>query len=295
MSIFSKPYPKESNPKKKIITALFLGTFVFLFLIFYQPFSINLWHPDHKILRLFGYGIITSTLALFNILIVEKIFFKWFREENWKVWKSIAWSMWNILVIGIFNMLYSYWQGMLRISVSGFLYFQFITLLIGIFPVLIVTLMHYLRLQKRNLLKAQQLNRIIENDKASTMNSLSNETIALIAENGKDQITLNPKDLLALVAADNYVEVYYLRNNQLIKELLRNSIRNLEEALKERAMFFRCHRSYLVNLTKVVHVSGNSQGYKLQLEHSELIVPVSRSLNIIIRKKISDIHSIHPN
>ena len=45
------------------------------------------------------------------------------------------------------------------------------------------------------------------------------------------------------------------------------------------AVFFRCHRAYIVNLDKIEQVEGNAQGYKLKLQGTEDLIPVSRNLN----------------
>jgi DNA-binding LytR/AlgR family response regulator len=54
---------------------------------------------------------------------------------------------------------------------------------------------------------------------------------------------------------------------------------------------FRCHKSYLINLTQVAHISGNAQGYKLHLQNSTIEIPVSRTLNATIKEKFGDLHS----
>ncbi len=295
MSIFTKPYPISTSAKRKLIFALVFGLFVFLFLRFFQPFGINLWHPTYKTLRLLGYGLITTGMILFNSFVLEKFFSNWFKEENWKVWKEIVWTIWNVVVIGTLNLVYSSLMEMFTINLQNFLSFQLITFLIGTFPVVVAVILNYTRLQQKNLIAAQKISHIIDQDKTVTSHSSVVSTIDLVAENGKDKITLNASDLLVLISADNYVEVYYLNGGHAKKELLRNTIKNLEEILKNESDFFRCHRSYLVNLKKVKHVSGNSQGYKLHLDELEIPVPVSRSLNETIRKKISELHPIHPN
>ncbi|NNK69400.1 MAG: LytTR family transcriptional regulator [Flavobacteriaceae bacterium] len=39
----------------------------------------------------------------------------------------------------------------------------------------------------------------------------------------------------------------------------------------------RCHRSYIINVDHVQHISGNLQGYQLELSGFQDLVPVSRS------------------
>jgi DNA-binding LytR/AlgR family response regulator len=55
-------------------------------------------------------------------------------------------------------------------------------------------------------------------------------------------------------------------------------------ALQGKQNIYRCHKSYLVNLAKVNHVSGNAQGYKLHLKDVEDQIPVSRKLNEEIKE-----------
>jgi DNA-binding LytR/AlgR family response regulator len=73
----------------------------------------------------------------------------------------------------------------------------------------------------------------------------------------------------------------------LSKKLLRNSLKAVTESLVEHPQLFRCHKSYLVNLLNVVHVSGNAQGYKLHLLNTDFRVPVSRQHNEEIKKRLA--------
>ena len=55
---------------------------------------------------------------------------------------------------------------------------------------------------------------------------------------------------------------------------------------KDFPQFFRCHKSYLVNLHQVKHISGNAQGHKLHLFYGDELIPVSRKNNSIIKEKL---------
>jgi DNA-binding LytR/AlgR family response regulator len=60
--------------------------------------------------------------------------------------------------------------------------------------------------------------------------------------------------------------------------LIRNTISAIEEQLKtHHPLIFRCHRGYMVNIRKILSVSGNAQGFKLFLEGVTETIPVSRS------------------
>lgn len=288
MSILSKPYPKDSNLKKKFFTAFIFGNFIFLFLVLFQPFGISQWEIPNKILVLAGYGAITFVVVFLNAVLVEMIFKNWFKEKNWKVWKEILWSLWNILLIGTCNLLYSKWQAGFSLTFANFLLYQWITLVIGIIPVGLITLWNHNRLQKKNLEAAMELTKVINSE--PTLKQEKQQMVTLAGENTKENIELDMDSLLFMEAADNYIEVVWLTNTQVHKKLLRNTLKNMEDQFGAESHIFRCHRSYLVNLRKVISVSGNSQGYKLHLSGTDELIPVSRSLNEIIREKIEEIH-----
>lgn len=96
-----------------------------------------------------------------------------------------------------------------------------------------------------------------------------------------------PRSALVLIeAADNYCKVHYLEDGDLKMELLRVKMKEAEEALDNASTFFRCHRSYLVNATAVRSISGNSQAYKLELDHGLEPVRVSRSFDLSPLRKL---------
>lgn len=61
-------------------------------------------------------------------------------------------------------------------------------------------------------------------------------------------------------------------------------MKKVEEVLQDHAMFFRCHRTYIINLIKIEVVEGNAQRFKIKITGSEDRLPVARNLN----KEFSD-------
>ncbi|RYE25742.1 MAG: LytTR family transcriptional regulator [Sphingobacteriaceae bacterium] len=92
----------------------------------------------------------------------------------------------------------------------------------------------------------------------------------------QDNFCFNPNELLFVKADGNYVELTINKNGQLITELKRISLRQLESKLSEHPFLFRCHRAYLVNMMQIENVSGNSQGYLISFQQLTGKVPVSR-------------------
>ncbi len=112
------------------------------------------------------------------------------------------------------------------------------------------------------------------------------EQVVFTSENGKEQFLLPPAAIRYITAADNYVRIYFIKDDQPTSHLLRNTLRKAEEGIIILPQFFRCHRAFIVNLKTVQHVSGNAQGYKLHLQEVEELIPVSRNLNAQLAERL---------
>jgi DNA-binding LytR/AlgR family response regulator len=72
--------------------------------------------------------------------------------------------------------------------------------------------------------------------------------------------------------------IFYLKRNNLVKkEIIRNSINNIEQQLSGIPYFLRTHRAFIVNLKKVISRQGNTLGYLIELTGTEIKIPVSRN------------------
>ena len=103
--------------------------------------------------------------------------------------------------------------------------------------------------------------------------------VELSGDNQSESIRLPLESIRYISAADNYIKVFYLHNNQITAKVMRGTLKKAQAMLEQYPRLFRCHRTYIVNTDAVYHVSGNAQGYKLHLRDTDSPVPVSRSLN----------------
>ncbi|MFK7747913.1 MAG: LytTR family transcriptional regulator DNA-binding domain-containing protein [Kordia sp.] len=80
--------------------------------------------------------------------------------------------------------------------------------------------------------------------------------------------------VLFVKASENYVEIFYSKNKTIQYETFRNTL----SAINIQASFLhQCHRSYLVNLTTIKNVKGNSQNAKIEFHYHGLNIPLSKS------------------
>ncbi|MGL4641730.1 MAG: LytR/AlgR family response regulator transcription factor [Cetobacterium sp.] len=96
------------------------------------------------------------------------------------------------------------------------------------------------------------------------------------------KITVNSDSKMLVVSTDNilYIEADEKETNIFMKEIMYTSklkISQLENILSEE-LFFRCHRSYIVNIDKIIEVEPWFNGtYILKVSNSNFKIPVSRN------------------
>ncbi len=90
-------------------------------------------------------------------------------------------------------------------------------------------------------------------------------------------LQLNQSDLICFEANDNYSAIYYMKNGEVKKELRRITLKRIEDQLIQHPEIVRCHKSFIINIMNVSHVSGNAQGYKFHLNKLDFAIPVSRN------------------
>lgn len=267
LNFLRKPYPFYSSTRQALwlvfVISLFIGVFCYVF----QPFGIDNSSINQPGLISIGFGAITLMTSLFNMVLLPKVFPKLLQNDGWTVGKELVWVIWMLLCIAFVNWVYAlmFYEAP-QMDLVSYLVVAAYTITIGLMPAIGVIL--YKQSQS---LKSQIL-------EVSAKVGQSREGAAnFISENKKDKLTIPRSSILLISSAGNYSEIFYERNGRLEKVLLRNRISNLEAALSEFPEIIRCHRKYIINVDKVIHLDGNTQGYKVKLFHMEDPIPVSRS------------------
>lgn len=285
IQFLKQPYPTHSF-EKSLKSPIIVSIFVFVFLAVFQPFDIKSM-PDSltKYIVLSGYGLATFAGMLLVFFLVPILFKNYFREENWTLGKQILISSLNILIIGAANFLYSWWIFNFNFSFGSFLYFQFVTLAIGVFPMTISTLIKFNNFKKENTASASEISESLKFYHQPENELPKDSWIKVIAENKIDIFSINCHDFLFAEAADNYIQINYIEGNILKRYLIRTTLSKLEEAVSNFPRLVRCHRAYVVNLDQVTSFTGNAQGLILEIKNCEVSIPVSR-------KMVNDIKAI---
>lgn len=273
-----KPYPFIESWSRHAVHSLIGCIFVFVFLYVFEPFNLNTAPNKWELAKISAYfaGVtlavmIVSTSIMYGLPTI-------FNDEKWNIGKEIMGNTFIIVTVGMANMVAAHFLFNQQMTWKAFWIWQEVTFLVGFFLAIFTVAVKQQILLKHYKASAESIAKTIRPDYKP------DSTITMITLKGqnKDEVfQLNPSSILYLTTADNYVEVWFENeNNTLSKKVLRATLKNMEEQLLSNEIFFRCHRTYIVNTERVITLTGNAQGYKLVLNHPEaLSIPVSRRLN----------------
>jgi hypothetical protein len=285
---FSKPYPRDHSIKRLLVTSVCIGVFIGLFLIIFQPFESNtIPGRTFRILFLGGYGLLTIIVSIAFGLLLRFLFPKWVEEKNWTTGREILGTLSIILIVSVLNMLYTNIVFHRTFDSVQLPYWAGITLLVSIIPVSFSVMLRQGRMSRESEGMAEVMNTEIGQRKNEIPPAIS-QTVSkwvFTSENEKDKIETSENDLFFIESADNYSTFYTFENGEVKKQMLRGSLKKMEEQVQDESLY-RCHRTYIVNLSKVKSVSGNAQGYRLHFTETEFTVPVSRNLGKELKEKL---------
>lgn len=269
--ILKQPYPLFLEFSKSFPVIVGIGIFVPLFLFTFKPFDLTAADIANRKFFLLGFGAVNFIVLSFNVYVVPIIFSNLFDEDRWNVGKEMAWILWNVFTCVTASALYEYIQPACPFSFTHLISGYLKGFLMSIIPVAIVVLLAYLVFLKTKLRHAEDITRKL----GTSSKEASNELIQFVSETGTEKVKVSANDLLFIQSSDNYSNIVWYEDSRNKKALIRSSLKRLEEQISFPHVV-RCHRSFIVNLSRVYSVSGNANGYKLYLRNHPEPIPVAR-------------------
>lgn len=287
LDYLNKPAQTTEKPWHTIVIS---SCIVFFVLAVFQPFGLSNV-KSHKWLIISGFASVTAVSTFVFGYIVPFIFKGYYSQKRWTIAKNLLNHILLILFIGIANFFFdwfltkrdpnSFW--------SVFYAYLIVTALIGIIPSSAISIIAQNRALKRRLSEARDINenRSIETsiEKKSEPTTDQNENV-LLSGLTKDSLEVNPKNIIYIESSGNYVIINYTKGEILKRKQLRATIGQIENDLLPYTNIIRCHRAFIINVSKISEVDGNSQGYTLSFDLTKDKIPVSRSYTKTVRSCI---------
>lgn len=269
----NKKFPRNYLIENPVTGAIINALFCFIFILLYKPLQTKA-SPHLSFETTMAVYSMGSGLALWlSVWILN--FFKWFSDiKKWTILREIVSVI--LILTGIGTAVYL--MGFLietptgRLNVETYLDSVSRSFLLGLFPFIFFSAVNY-----KYLSDYTDPNGIKDNIKTQQDNNQKEQTIRISSRLKKEELSFCPADFVYAESDGNYVVFHILKNNDLKKDIIRNSISNIEKQLAEVPHIIRTHRAFIVNLKKVKSKQGNILGYQLRLSGTDVIIPVSRN------------------
>ncbi len=270
-----RPFPFLETIEEKMAISLLLGIIVTLILGIFQPFDIS-EIGDIKYLVVIGFGAVTVTSTLSMSLLFSLTSIRNDQYTEWSIGKQIIYLIVLLTTIALGN----WWFTESLRTILDFHPFSLTdsliaTPLVGIIPVVVSLFYSERILRKRHSNTADVISSHINNHTVADKN----------IEDESDTFPYPSDSFLYAKSEGNYIQVYLQINSQ--PTVVRQTMKELEILAQRESSIVRCHRSFLINLSKVTKVSGDARGYKVTLDSISDAIPISRNYSSLVIDRLS--------
>ncbi|HMP91869.1 MAG TPA: LytTR family DNA-binding domain-containing protein [Phnomibacter sp.] len=291
--------------------SLVAGLLVFGVLFGLQPFELDKEPAAYRFKASLYFGVTTFLCTLIYLLGFSLLAPTYLDERRWNVAKEILHFGGLLMLIAIANTAVNAYLQHYPFKLSAVMPMATYTLAIGLAPITLATLLKQRSLVRKYAAEARKLAQQLElqHFEAAVIatNTITPPTalppqavpvnqhqppaasirLTIEGNNQGEKISFQPEDWVAAEASDNYCKIYLVENSVLKELLFRITLKQIESQLGAHPHLFKSHKSFLINWQHVQGISGNAQGYQLKLGDWGLQVPVSRSLNNLVKQRIN--------
>ena len=290
----------KQDHKETINTRVVSTAFIVLAIAIFKPFGLEVWQWQSyfHLLSIFALGLVSCFLTEVILKYLVRMPRSYDRGVSYIISRNLRFQCINTPLVSLFICLYRHFvmselvEGN-KLSLTNFLE----TLVIIAFLSFTVGLYWRFKFRSRFLaaelaetrLMNEQLKRLqtFGEDSDSTFKDLGvkHQDLQITLEGTTNEhVSLEISDLLYIEAVGNYVKVMQLHDGEVKTNMLRATMKQMEDTLQIYPMIVRCHRAFMVNLNQVEQISSNSRAMQLVMRHSHDAIPVSRSNIIRLRE-----------
>ncbi|MEM9076956.1 MAG: LytTR family DNA-binding domain-containing protein [Bacteroidota bacterium] len=271
IKFLNKTIPFNFSFKNQLVIAIVLGCLLALVMIFLGPFDTDRFQSSYKYLILGGFGVFLSVFYLVN-----SRFETWwyhYQNRNWTIKYEIVTFISLVVIASIpihfynqifLNDFFGQDYGASDYFRHGLWFFR-----TSMIPIMLALLPFFIYFRNKF-------------GHVETPEAL--KEIELFGTNKGERLKIQRHKLLFVKSLENYVEIFYEKD----QSVQQNTFRNTLTAVAEQAPFLsHCHRSYLVNVSSIKRIKGNSQNAKIEFHYGDMMIPLSATHYKNIKSSIS--------
>ncbi|MDB4293085.1 LytTR family transcriptional regulator [Maribacter sp.] len=248
------------NPSQKLhlLIALSVALWIYFFLVFVGPSDPSPLSYGWRTRIMVGYSIVFM-LCYGATTFFQKLLFK--KVKVWNVWLELV----TLSVLFVLFLPSSFWYYKSQLILGEYSFYsyapgRYLPRLPLILPLLF-------------------LSRWIAAKWLHKKEHVSNKHYVISGENKLDVLQVHISDLICVIAANNYIEVWYLNGKELQKKLMRSTLAKIHKQIPG---LVKTHRSYLINSAHFVKWEDANS-----IVLSYIKVPVSRNYKAEVKSTIA--------
>ena len=268
------------NEKLRLLISISFG--IFLFILFFQPFPLDRFDFNNRLLFIAGFGAI-----VFIVMFLVRIVFPWIiQKSNQKGKEPVLTSyLSGFIILSLCSVAFAFYLRYVgSVSISFFLIVKVV--LICFAPPVVLTLYD----ANKELIKQNESliseRKIIQKQIEKYEEDNLNKTIEFISETSTENLSLLIAEVIFIQSADNYVEIAYMDGDNLKKKLIRNTLKNIELQVKQYSNFIRCHRTCIVNMHYIEKLNQDYSSHWITIKGYPEKIPVSRQYLLKLREAL---------
>ena len=268
--------------KETLTTRIISTTFMVVALAVFKPFGLDAWHWQAYV-HLLAIGVMGILICMLTDAILKYVIKKpssYDKGVSYIIRRNLWFQFINTPLVSLGICLYRHFVLSDRVESNQFSIVNFLeTLVIIAFCSFAIGL--YWRFKFRSKYLAMELEETRQlNEELKEMQEPDEKPRPQelkLTGTTNESVTLQISHLLYIEAVGNYMKVIHLCNGQVCTDMLRATMKLMEETLQDYPMIVRCHRAFLVNLGQVEQIVSHSGSTQLLIKHCHESIPVSRS------------------
>jgi hypothetical protein len=256
---------------------------VFLFVLFFQPFPLNKLDFNNGLVYIAGFGGIT-----FLVIVLTRTLLPWLLrengsdDENRKLIPSYFKGFLILLISAAAFEFYLRYVGSVTIN----FYISLKVSVICLVPPVILGLYDRIKTlsQQNDSLILEK--KIIQKQVEKYEEDYLNKSVEFISENINENFSLLVAEVAFIRSADNYVEIVYKEGEGFKKRLIRNTLKNIEQQIRQYSNFIRCHRICIVNVHFIEKLTRNNENHLVVIKGFNEQLPVSRQYLLKLKETL---------
>ena len=279
---------------QETISIRFISTaFMILAIAIFKPFGLEAgqWQTYLHLLCLFVLGLFSCFITEVILRYIVRMPRSYERGINYIISRNLRFQLINTPLVALFICLYRHFvmSGLVesnQLSLSNYLetlaIIAFLSFAIGLYwrfkfrSKYLAMELEETRLLNEELKKMQEPEDSLPIEVEKPSGEPRPQELTL-AGTTNESVTLQISHLLYIEAVGNYVKVCHLRSDEVRTDMLRATMKQMEETLQDYPMIVRCHRAFLVNLGQVEQIVSHSGSTQLLIKNCHESLPVSRS------------------